>query len=417
MKEVVAGFNRSFKEANNTRKRYKILLGSAGSGKSVNVAMDYIIKLTDPNYKGANLLVIRETETSHLTSTYAELVAAVYRLQLADFWTITKSPMMMTSRITGAQIIFKGFNDMNAREKIKSINFPRGKLTWIWVEEATDIRFEDLQFLDDRLRGILDSNLFYQITLTFNPVHAQHWIKTFYWDREDEDIFKLKTTYLDNRFIDAAYYRRMELRKEIDPEGYQVYGLGNWGELSGLILQNYTIADLTKDLTYYDSVVVSQDFEFNHANAILTMAFKDGNIYVLNELYIHEKDTEEIIILANSMNISKRHTMWCDSAEPDRIKMWARAGYRAQAVKKEPNSVAAQIDYLKQHKIFIDVSCINTIKEIQQWHWQKDTKTGKYIDSPVEVNDDAMAALRYGIELLRRDSNKLKTLPKNALGL
>ena len=62
--------NRVFKEANQTKCRYRLLMGSAGSGKSVDVAMDYIMKLADPKYKGANLLVIRETETSHKDSTY-----------------------------------------------------------------------------------------------------------------------------------------------------------------------------------------------------------------------------------------------------------------------------------------------------------------------------------------------------------
>jgi len=407
MQKVVIGFNRIFKQANATKKRYKVLLGSAGSGKSVNTALDYILKLSDDKNRGANLLVVRETETSHLTSTFAELCSAINALHLSDFWTITKSPLMMTCKTTGSQIIFKGFNDTNAREKIKSISFPEGKLVWIWCEEATDIRFEDLQFLDDRLRGILPDNLYYQITLTFNPIHVGHWIKKYYWDREDEDIFKLKTTYLDNRFIDPAYYKRMELRKLIDPEGYEIYGLGNWGMISGLILSNFTIKDLDQDLTKYDNTVISQDFGFNHANAILTVAFKDGNIHILHEIFVREKDTNEIITIANDSNLSKKHIMWCDSAEPDRIKMWQKAGYRAQGVKKEPNSVKAQIDYLKQHHIYIDPSCTNTIREIQQWRWQKDTKADSYLDVPVELNDDAMAALRYSIEGLRRN-NELK---------
>lgn len=412
--EVVAGFNKAFKEANSTRKRYRILLGSAGSGKSVNVAMDYIIKLSDPNYTGSNLLVVRETETSHLNSTFAELFGAIQRLGLGNYWTIIKSPLMMTSKITNAQIVFKGFNTTDARDKIKSITFPTGKLTWIWCEEATDLRFEDLQFLDDRLRGLLPENLYYQITMTFNPVNAQHWIKTYYWDREDEDIFKLKTTYLQNRFIDPAYHKRMEMRAQMDPEGYQVYGLGNWGETSGLILNNYKIMDITQDFSHYDSVVIAQDFGYNHANAILTVGFKDGNIYILDEIYLTEKDTNEIIEVASTRGLSKRNIMWCDSAEPDRIKMWQKAGYRAQPVKKEPNSVRAQIDYLKQHNIFIHPSCSNTIKEIQQWRWQKDNKTGAYLDTPVELNDDAMAALRYSIEGLRRET-KFQTLPRGAL--
>ncbi len=59
--------------------------------------------------------------------------------------------------------------DANEREKVKSINFPRGKLTWIWVEEATELLESDVDILDDRLRVILDNpNLYYQMTLTFN---------------------------------------------------------------------------------------------------------------------------------------------------------------------------------------------------------------------------------------------------------
>ena len=36
-------------------------MGSAGSGKSVDIATDYILKLSDIKYKGANLLVVRKT--------------------------------------------------------------------------------------------------------------------------------------------------------------------------------------------------------------------------------------------------------------------------------------------------------------------------------------------------------------------
>jgi phage terminase large subunit len=409
--QVTAEFNKVFKEANRTQCRYKLLMGGAGSGKSVNVAMDYVIKLSDPKYTGSNLLVIRETETSHLNSTFAELTKAISVLKLTNKWIITKSPMLLTSTVTGSQIIFKGFNYEDAREKIKSISFPAGKLTWIWIEEATDIRFTDFQFLDDRLRGVLGNNLYYQLTLTFNPVHAQHWIKRTYWDLDSQDIFKLKTTYLDNRFMDEAYHRRMELRKEIDPDGYQVFALGNWGEMSGQIFTNYKVIDVNKDPTYYNKIVHSQDFGFNHANAILTVGFRDNNVYVMNEIYVTEMDTNEIIELANQENLSKRHTMWCDSAEPDRIKMWKKAGYQALGVKKEPNSVAAQIDYLKQFTIYIDASCKNTIREIQQYRWQKDKKTGAYIDTPIELDDDTMACLRYSVEEFRRDKKKAQFIP------
>ncbi|OFA27031.1 hypothetical protein BW28_00890 [Clostridioides difficile] len=40
---VRVNFNPDFKEANFTKKRYRAMKGSAGSGKSVNVAQDYIL--------------------------------------------------------------------------------------------------------------------------------------------------------------------------------------------------------------------------------------------------------------------------------------------------------------------------------------------------------------------------------------
>ena len=410
-------FNSVFKEFNQTKCRYRLAKGSAGSGKSVDIAMDYILKLSDQKYKGANLLVVRQTEASHKDSTFAELIGAINRMGLQAFWSYTTTPLSLTCKATGNGIIFRGFNDMRARDRVRSITFPQGKLTWIWCEEATELQESDIDILDDRIRGALDNpNLYYQMTFSFNPVSAQHWIKRKYWDYASEDIYKCHSTYLDNRFIDEAYHKRMLMRKEQDPDGYRIYGLGEWGETGGLILHNYVIEAVEKEFDRYDDILYSQDFGFNHANCILEVGFKDGEIYILRELYVFEKDTDEIIQLAESKGFDKRKVMYCDSAEPDRIKMWQKAGYRARAVVKGAGSVKAQIDYLKQHKIHIDGACLNTIKEIQQWKWQKDSKSGQYIDEPVNIFDDAMAALRYCIEPYRQNK-KMKTLNKTALSL
>lgn len=414
--EKTIQLNKVFKEFNQTKCRYRIAMGSAGSGKSVDIAMDYILKLSDPKYKGANLLVVRETDTSHKDSTFSELKAAIERLGQENLWDIRYSPLHLKSKITGNTIKFRGCHTEDDRARIKSITVEQGKLCWCWIEEAFEVTEDSVNLIDDRLRGILPDNLYYQITLSFNPVNGNSYLKKHFWDYNSPDIFRCHSTYLDNRFIDEAYARRMERRKEIDPEGYRVYGLGEWGETGGLILTNYVIEDLSLDFSNYNEVHYSQDFGYNHANCILELGFKDDEMYVLREIYVHEKDTSEIIDLANKANISKSRIMYCDSAEPDRIKMWKKAGYRAVPVQKEPNSVKAQIDYLKQHRIHINGSCLNTIKEIQQWKWLKDKTTGEYTDEPVPLEDDAMACLRYGIEPYRKN-NRLKTLNKSAFSL
>lgn len=405
MTSVAVQFNSGFREMNQTRKRYRAFKGSAGSGKSVNVAQDYIIKLSDPRYAGGNMLCVRKVNETNRNSTFAELQAAINRIygeRADEFWEIRQSPLLLRSRITNNEIIFRGVNDARDREKLKSINFAHGKLTWIWVEEATELQESDIDILDDRLRGILvNPNLYYQMTFTFNPVSATHWIKAKYFDTEHEDIITNHSTYLMNRFIDEAYHRRMQLRKLRDPDGYRIYGLGEWGELGGAILSNFEVKDFDTSFSRFDHMSIGQDFGFNHANAILSIGYKDGDIYICSEIYVHEKDTGEIIQLAEG-KLDKHLPMYCDSAEPDRIKTWRNAGYKARPVVKESNSVKAQIDFLKKHKIYIHPSCVHTSKEMQQWKWQHDAKTNTYLDEPVNFFDDAMAALRYGIERFRK---------------
>lgn len=407
--------NPSFREVDRSKKRYIVMKGSAGSGKSVDTAQNYILRLMQD--RGRNLLCVRKSDITNRDSTYAELTGAIYRMfgDKADaYWKVKQSPLMLECRANGNQIIFRGVNDEKQREKLKSITFQKGKLTDVWIEEATEITQSDFEIIDDRLRGELPPGQFYQIRMTFNPVSAHHWIKKVFFDRSDPDVLTHSSSYKDNRFIDAAYHRRMERRKEVDPEGYEVYGLGNWGEVAGLILKNYKVEEFDRSPENFDYMVNAQDFGYNHANCVGEVGFKDGELYLCQELYVYEMDTDEIIKLAAG-KFNKKLRMWCDSAEPDRIRMWQKAGYRAKGVNKEQNSVHAQIDYLKQHTIHIHPSCINTIKEIQQWKWKKDEKTNTYLEEPVPFFDDAMAMLRYSIEEERKSPSRLNRNVKGGI--
>ena len=394
--------NDCFTEVDESTKRYIVMKGSAGSGKSVDTAYNYILRLMQD--KGRNLVAMRKSDITNRDSTFAEHTGAIYKMfgDKADrYWKINTSPLQLTCRTNGNKIIFRGMNDEKQREKLKSITFTTGKLTDVWLEEATEFTQADVEIIDDRLRGELPPGQFYQIRMTFNPVNKNHWIKKVFFDIPDPNVLTHHSTYEKNRFIDEAYRQRMERRKLVDPEGYRIYGLGEWGEIGGLILQNWEVAEISQNLNDYDDIAIGQDFGFNHANAILLLGWKDDNIYILDEISLFEKDTSEIIQEAIKHAIPTNKKMWCDSAEPDRIKMWKKAGYyRADGVNKggSKGSVKAQIDWLKQRKIYVHPHCVNTLKELQQWKWRKDERTGEYLDEPVPIMDDAMAALRYGVE-------------------
>ena len=415
-------FNETFRAGNESRARYRLFCGGAGSGKSYNAAQDFILKLSDRKYRGANLLVVRKTETACRNSVFEELCGAVRRIfgSRADaFWETRSNPLELFCTVTGARIVFRGMNDEAQRERVKSIAFASGKLVWIWCEEATELEAADLEILDDRLRGDLTAvnpELYYQITMTFNPISCRHWIKRRFYDvPPSADVYRHHSTYRDNRFIDPDYAARMERRAKEDPQGYAVYALGEWGSGgTGRILTRWRAENLPKEAERYDARWLAQDFGFHHANCLLQVAVRDGTLYVLRELYVYGKDTEEIIALAERAGFPKDEPMYCDSAEPDRIRTWKRAGFRALPVKKGGGSVREQIEFLRGTEIVIDGSCENTLDEIGSWSYLKD-ENGEETDDPVPVHDDAMAALRYATEPLRKGMRK--SVSKGELGL
>lgn len=285
--------NPIFKPVNESRKRYVIMKGSAGSGKSVNVANCFILKLSDPRFKGANLLCIRKIDESNRDSTFAELKKAIYTIfgsKWEDCWTVTNSPLRLVCKLTGNTVIFRGMKDDKQREKVKSITADEGKITWIWVEEATELTEEDFDILDDRLRGRLDNpNLFYQIVATFNPVSATHWLKSKFFDVPSPDVLAHTSTFKDNLFIDAQYRRRMERRKERDPEGYRVYALGEWGLLGGQYFNNWRESlHVIKPFKIPEGWLRFRmaDWGSYHPYAVLWGAVDyDGKMYIYRELY------------------------------------------------------------------------------------------------------------------------------------
>ena len=160
--------NPVFKEVNQSQKRYIVMKGSAGSGKSVDTAQNYILRLMRD--KGRNLVALRKSDITNRDSTFAELTGAIYRMfgdNAERYWRINTSPLQLTCIHNGNKIIFRGMNDDKQREKLKSITFQRGKLTDVWLEEATEFTQADLEIIDDRLRGELPPGQFYQIRMTF----------------------------------------------------------------------------------------------------------------------------------------------------------------------------------------------------------------------------------------------------------
>lgn len=410
--------------------RVKISYGGSGSGKSFSSFQEILYKiLTEP---GHNYLICRKIHATNKLSTYALINQLINELNLSSAFKVNKSDMTITVKETGYMIAFKGLDNI---EKIKSFTFPKGILTDIVVEEASEISQKDFDQLNARLRGIRkgnQKNINFQIVMLLNPIIDTHWIKrefidkkSYQRDKEKDDgtitkgisVRLLHTTYLDNKFIDEDYKATLEGYKEIDYEFYRVYCLGEWGSFGNIIFSNYTFERVDRKEEDYDAVYYGQDFGYNHPNVISKIGFKDGTMYSFDELCLFEKNTSEIINESEEIKFieNKRKQMICDSAEPGTIKEWQNRGYGATGAKKGKGSVNRGINFIKaQRWIIDDYRCPRLAQEVQTYHWKKIKIRGEaeeiVIDDPVELYDDAIKAHIYALEPLSRMEGKPSVL-------
>lgn len=216
-------FNSSFFHLINCEKRYLVIYGGAGSGKSYFIAERYIYKML--NFKRFNLLTVRNTGKSNRDSTFALFKQIISKWKLNKYFKINESDLRIKCLLNGNEMIFAGLDDV---EKLKSITFSRGELTDIWIEEASEIQESDFNQLDVRLRGKGTKK---QIVISFNPIDVNHWLKKRFFDKKQDNIEIHHSTYKDNEFLDEEYKKILESYKDTDPYYYDVYCLGNWGVL------------------------------------------------------------------------------------------------------------------------------------------------------------------------------------------
>lgn len=390
--------NRAYRPYYEDYRRYQVLKGGAGAGKSFFIAQKIIYNLILKT--GYNGLVLRNTGRDNHDSTFAELQKAIRQFGMEALFDINHSrgAEEITCKVNENKIIFRGLDDV---EKVKSITFKTGDLVFIWLEEASETREDDFNQLDLRLRGIGSiSKHFY---ISFNPVDIDCWLKKRFFDYplEPNDGYILQTTYKDNAFLDEAYKKILESYKDKDYYFYQVYVLNQWGaRTTARVFGNIVIEDFKYTYDDLENKRQGIDFGFNHANAFIQCGFKDGELYLFNEVYAKNQLNKDFIEAVKA-GLEHIYDLSCtaDCAEPDRIAEFNQEGFCVNPAKKGPGSLMAGINYLKElPKIHIHKSnCPNAAREFVRMKY-RELKDGTILDEVVELDDDTVAATRYATE-------------------
>lgn len=391
MGQITLGLNNAYKEAHETSKRYRVIFGGSGSGKSHFVAQETLLNmLSNTEYQ---YLIVRKTGKSIRQSVFQLLMTMISEYDFEKYFQINKTEMSIVC-VNGSRLITSGLDDV---EKLKSIS----GINRIWIEEASEITESDLQQLDLRMRG--KNTIGYQMTLTFNPISELHWLKKRFFDVGMDEAYVLKTTYKDNKHLDIQYIQRLESLINEDYQYYRIYALGEWGSLGNLIFTNWEKTNI--DTTHFDNYFNGNDFGFaDDPLAFIRVHYDKKNkiIYVTDEIYqtqLHNDEAAEII-----KTIVNNEIVTCDSAEPKSIADFKRLGLNAKGAKKGKDSILHGVKWLQGKKIIVDEKCTNFIKEISGYKWRED-KDGNVIPKPIDMNNHLIDALRYALESEMLDTN------------
>lgn len=410
--------------------RYRALKGSRASKKSKTTGLWYIYNLC--KYPLANLLVVRKTYRTLRNSCYKELKWAIHRLGLDADFKCNETTLEITRISTGQKIYFAGLDDPL---KITSITVDVGVLCWVWIEEAYEITKEaDFDMLDESIRGQVPDGYFKQITLTFNPWNEKHWLRTRFFEKEDEngkvtpivddDILAITTNYMCNEWLDEADKRVFERMKINNPRRYQVAGLGNWGIIEGLVFENWReqdfilisqreydeLAEKPDNAVIKDGLLSAFGLDYGYTNdpSALFCGMLDKvnkKLYVFDEMYQKGLSNKAIYNNVVAMGYAKEQITG-DSAEPKSNDELKGYGLRISGAKKGKDSVQNGIQWLQDYEIVIHPRCVNFLTEISNYTWQVD-KFGKRLNVPVDEFNHIMDAMRYAVEKYIKQSNWL----------
>lgn len=362
------------------KERFVVAYGGGGSGKSIGITQVVLLRLLSEDKH--RFLIIRKVHRTLRNSVFQTFKDIISDWKLQELFSVRESDFRISCK-NGNEIIFSGVDDV---EKLKSIT----GISSIWIEEATELVQNDFEQLNLRLRGATKYPK--QIYISFNPTSSKSWLKRRFFDNTDDSSIKIiHSTYLDNKFIDNEYKQELGKLIDVDKNLYDIYVLGKWGELKGLIYRDYK---LIKELPMeYEHRRYGLDFGYSNPMSLVEVRFIGNDVYIKESYYEREQTTQQLISFMNDNDISKSDIIRCDSAEPDRIKSISEAGYQATQAKKNINS---GIDSVNGYRLHITEDSINLLREIQSYKWAED-KNGNTLDMPIKSNDHAMDALRYAI--------------------
>lgn len=365
------------------KKRIRAVCGGTSASKTISILLFLIAKS-------------QSDKKPTLTSIIAESIPHLKRGAMRDFrnileahhywkdanWNATDSIYTFE---TGSKIEF--FSSDNG-DKLRGARRDR-----LFINEANNVPLDAFNQLEVRTKDF--------VFLDWNP-SSEFWFYTELKDKRD-DIDFITLTYLDNESLDTNIVKAIEQRKE-NRSWWQVYGLGQLGEVEGKIYKDWQIID---DIPHEARLErYGLDFGYSNDPSAIVAIYKYNDGFILDEITFQKGLSNKQI--ADILNNREKVQVIADSAEPKSIDEIYSYGINIQPALKGQGSVSQGIQFVQQQRISVTKKSVNIIKEYRNYLWKTD-KDGKILNEPDHLYSHSMDAIRYGFsEYQPKQSNEMK---------
>lgn len=354
-------------------KRIRIVQGGTSASKTISILL--------------YLIAYAQTDTEQtLTSVVSESIPHLKRGAIRDFknimqghkywkeaqWNATDSIYTFE---TGSRIEF--FSTDNA-DKLRGARRDR-----LFINEANNVSFDAFEQLEVRTKEF--------IILDYNPT-SEFWAHTeLKGKRKDIDFIIL--TYKDNEGLSSEIVQSIEQRKN-RTQWWQVYGLGQIGELETQIYSGWQIIDSVP----FEAKLERRGLDFGYTNdptAIVAIYRYNGGFILDEEIY--SKGLSNKSIADAILNMEEPRTLVvADSSEPKSIDELKLYNVNVIPTVKGPGSVNQGIAYVQDQKVSVTKRSLNILREYRSYIWITD-KDNRVVNTPVDYDNHAMDALRYAL--------------------
>ena len=254
----------------------------------------------------------------------------------------------------------------------------------LFINEANNIPYHIADQLITRTRKI--------VWMDWNPSEEFWFYTNIQGKRDDVDFITL--TYKDNEALDDVTIKEIESHKD-NSQWWQVYGLGQLGEVQGRIYTGWQIIDSIPhearlarrgmDFGYsVDPTVIIDCYEYNGGFILDEICYQKG---------LSNKSIADLLLAKNGSILTI-----ADSAEPKSIDEIRNYGVNIIGATKGPGSVYQGIQYVQAQKISVTATSVKTIKAYRNYMNRLDKRTGLFLNEPddsIHEWSNPMDAIRY----------------------